>query len=151
MQIILMEKMVNLGQLGDIVKVKNGYARNFLIPQGKAKRATDDNKAEFAVRRLELEAAERAKMAEAQALAAKYSELIVKISHKAGVDGKLFGSVTNADIVAALALQGCNIEKSQVRMPDGHLKKIGEYPITIGLHTDVAVAITVIVTGEDNS
>ena len=143
MQIILMEKMVNLGQLGDIVKVKNGYARNFLIPQGKAKRATDDNKAEFAVRRLELEAAERAKMAEAQALAAKYSELIVKISQKAGVDGKLFGSVTNADIVAALALQGC--------MPDGHLKKIGEYPITIGLHTDVAVAITVIVTGEDNS
>ncbi|MBI3901739.1 MAG: 50S ribosomal protein L9 [Nitrosomonadales bacterium] len=148
MQVILMEKMANLGQLGDVVKVKNGYARNFLIPQGKAKRATEGNVAEFAVRRAELEAAEAAKLADAQARGEKLNGLTVQIVQKAGVDGKLFGSVTNADIVAALAQQGFEVEKSQVRMPEGHLKQIGDYPISVGLHTDVAVSITVSVLGE---
>lgn len=148
MQVILMEKMANLGQLGDVVKVKNGYARNFLIPQGKARRATESNVAEFAVRRAELEAAEQAKIAEAQARGEKLNGLTVQIVQKAGVDGKLFGSVTNADIVEALAQQGHTVEKSQVRMPEGHLKQIGDYPISIGLHTDVVVNITVSVLGE---
>ena len=148
MQVILMEKMANLGQLGDVVKVKNGYARNFLIPQGKAKRATESNVAEFAVRRVELEAAEKAKLAEAQARADKFSGLTVQIAQKAGVDGKLFGSVTNVDIAAALAQLGFAVEKSQIRMPDGHLKQVGDYPISIGLHADVAAAVTVSVLGE---
>jgi large subunit ribosomal protein L9 len=148
MQIILMEKVVNLGQLGDVVKVKNGFARNFLIPQGKAKRATEGNVAEFAVRRSELEAAERAKVAEAQARGEKLNGLTVQISQKAGVDGKLFGSVTNGDIAAALVAQGFAVDKSQVRMPNGHIKMIGDHPISIGLHTDVVVNITVSVLGE---
>ncbi len=148
MQVILMERMSNLGQLGDVVKVKNGYARNFLIPQGKAKRATEGNKAEFAARRVELEAAEQAKFADAQARAEKLNGLTVQIVQKAGVDGKLFGSVTNADIVAALAQQGFAAEKSQVRMPTGHLKQIGDYSVSIALHTDVVANITVSVLGE---
>ncbi len=148
MQIILMEKMANLGQLGEVVKVKNGYARNFLIPQGKAKRATEGNKAEFEVRRAELEAAEQAKMAEAQARAEKFSGLTVQIVQKAGVDGKLFGSVTNADIVAALAQLGFTVDKAQVRMTEGHLKQVGDYPVNIALHSDVVVQITVSVLGE---
>ena len=148
MQVILMEKMSNLGQLGDVVKVKNGYARNFLIPQGKAKRATEGNKAEFAARRVELEAAEQAKFADAQARAEKLNGLTVQIVQKGGVDGKLFGSVTNADIVAALAQQGFAAEKSQVRMPTGHLKQIGDYSVSIALHTDVVANITVSVLGE---
>lgn len=151
MQVILMEKMVNLGQLGDIVNVKNGYARNFLIPQGKAKRATDANKAEFEARRLELEAAEQAKLAEAQVRAEKINGLIVQIMQKAGVDGKLFGSVTNADIAAALAQQGFSVEKSQVRMSAGHIKQIGDYPAIIALHTDVMANITISVLGEQKS
>jgi large subunit ribosomal protein L9 len=148
MQVILMEKVVNLGQLGDVVKVKNGYARNFLIPTGRAKRATEANVAEFAARRAELEAAEAAKLADAQARGEKLNGLTVQIAQMAGVDGKLFGSVTNADIVAALAKQGFEVEKSQVRMPNGHLKQIGDYPIEIALHTDVVVGITVSVLGE---
>ena len=148
MQVILMEKMANLGQLGDVVKVKNGYARNFLIPQGKAKRATESNVAEFAVRRVELETAEKAKLAEAQARADKFNGLTVQIAQKAGVDGKLFGSVTNADITAALAQLGFTVEKSQIRMLEGHLKQVGDYPISIGLHGDVVANITVSVLGE---
>lgn len=148
MQVILMEKVVNLGQLGDVVKVKNGFARNFLIPQGKAKRATEGNVAEFAVRRAELEAAEQAKLAEAQALGEKMSGLTVQIVQKAGVDGKLFGSVTNADIAAAMETQGFKVEKAQVRMPDGHIKQIGDHPVSIALHADVLSNITVSVLGE---
>ena len=140
--------MANLGQLGDVVKVKNGYARNFLIPQGKAKRATESNKAEFEARRIELEAAEQAKVATAQAGAEKINGLTVQIAQKAGVDGKLFGTVTKADIVAALAVQGFSLDKSQIRMPDGHLKQVGDYPISIGLHSDVVAHITVSVLGE---
>ncbi len=147
MQIILMEKVVNLGQLGDVVKVKNGYARNFLIPQGKAKRATETNVADFAVRRAELEAAEHAKVAEAQARAEKMNGLTVQISQKAGVDGKLFGSVTNADIATALVALGFAVDKAQVRITDGHIKMIGDHPVSIGLHTDVVANITVSVSG----
>jgi len=148
MQIILMEKVVNVGQLGDVVKVKNGYARNFLIPQGKAKRATTANMAEFEARRADIEAADKAKLAEAQARGEKLAGATVQIAQKAGVDGKLFGSVTNADIVDALVAQGFDVEKSQVRMPEGHLKQIGDYPVNIALHTDVVVGITVSVLGE---
>lgn len=148
MQIILMEKVANVGQLGDVVTVKNGYARNYLIPQGKAKRATAANMAEFEARRAELEAADKAKLADAQARAEKLSGLTVQIAQKAGVDGKLFGSVTNADIAVALAAQGFDVEKAQVRMPEGHLKQIGDYPISIALHTDVTADITVSVLGE---
>jgi large subunit ribosomal protein L9 len=148
MQVILMEKVVNLGQLGDVVKVKNGFARNFLIPQGKAKRATEHNVADFAARRAELEAAEAAKLADAQARGGKLEGLTVQIVQKAGVDGKLFGSVTNADIAAALEAQGFKVEKAQVRMPDGHIKQIGDHPITVALHADVVSNITVSVLGE---
>ncbi len=148
MQIILMEKVTNLGQLGDVVKVKNGYARNFLIPQGKAKRATEASMAEFAVRRAELEAADQAKLADAQARGNKLAGLTIQITQKAGVDGKLFGSVTNADITDALVTQGHAVEKSQVRMPQGHLKQIGDHHLQIALHTDVVVEIIVSVLGE---
>jgi len=148
MQIILMEKVSNVGQLGEVVKVKNGYARNFLIPQGKAKRATAANMAEFEARRGDIEAADKAKLAEAQARGEKLAGATVQIVQKAGVDGKLFGSVTNADIVDALVAQGFEVEKSQVRMPEGHLKQIGDHHLDIALHTDVVVGITVSVLGE---
>jgi len=148
MQIILMEKVINVGQLGDIVKVKNGYARNFLIPQGKAKRATTANMAEFEARRAEFESADKVKLEAAQARGEKLAGLTLQIVQKAGVDGKLFGSVTNADIVVALAAQGFEVEKSQVRMSEGHLKQIGDHPVNVALHTDVVVGITVSVLGE---
>jgi large subunit ribosomal protein L9 len=148
MQVILMEKVVNLGQLGDVVKVKNGFGRNFLIPQGKAKRATESNVADFAARRAELEAAEQAKLADAQARGAKLEGLTVQIVQKAGVDGKLFGSVTNADIAAALAAQGHKVEKGQVRMATGHLKQIGDHPVSISLHPDVVANVTISVLNE---
>lgn len=146
MQVILMEKVVNLGQLGDVVKVKDGYARNFLIPQGKAKRASEANIQAFAERRAELERQQAEKLAEAQARAAKLEGVVVQISQKAGVDGKLFGSVGNVDIVDALKAQGFEVVKSEVRMPAGPIKAIGEYPVELALHTDVVAAITVAVT-----
>ena len=148
MQIILLEKVVNLGNLGDIVKVKDGYARNFLIPQGKAKRATETNLKAFEAKRAELEKAQAEQLAQAQERGAKLEGLMVQISQKAGVDGRLFGSVTNYDIVEALQKQGFEVERSQVRMPTGALKQVGEYPIQIALHTDVVVTITVSVIGE---
>lgn len=148
MQIILMEKVVNLGQLGDVVKVKNGYARNFLIPQGKAKRATEANMAEFETRRAEIVAADKAKLADAQARCEKLAGLTVQITQKAGVDGRLFGSVTNADIATAMAALGFEIEKAQVRMAEGHLKNVGDHTVSIQLHTDVIAGITVSVLGE---
>ena len=148
MQVILMEKVINLGQLGDVVKVKNGFGRNFLIPQGKAKRATESNIADFATRRAELEAGEAAKLADAQARGAKLEGATVGIVQKAGVDGKLFGSVTNADIAVALIAQGHQVEKGQVRTPTGHLKQIGEHAITVALHSDVVVNVTVSISAE---
>jgi large subunit ribosomal protein L9 len=148
MQIILMEKVVNLGQLGDVVKVRNGYARNFLIPKGKAKRATQTAIAEFEAKRAELEKTQEDILAAAQAQAAKLDGLMVQISQKAGVDGKLFGSVTNADIEEALKAQGFAIERAMIRMPQGSLKQVGDYPVTISLHSDVLAHIVVSVLGE---
>jgi len=148
MQIILLEKIANVGNLGDVVKVKHGYARNFLIPQGKAKRATPDNIKELEARRTELEKIAADKFAEAQAHAAKLEGLTIQITQKAGVDGRLFGSVTNADIVEALKAQGFAIEKASVRMPSGPLKQVGAYPIVVALHTDATSTITVTVIGE---
>ena len=148
MQVILMEKLANLGELGDVVKVKDGYARNYLIPHGKAKRATDENLKAFESRRAELEKAQAAALAQAKERGAKLDGLTLKIAQKAGVDGRLFGSVTNYDIVEALKAQGMEIERSQVRMPTGPLKQVGEYPLQIALHTDVVVTITVAVIGE---
>jgi large subunit ribosomal protein L9 len=147
MQLILLEKVVNLGQLGDIVKVKDGYGRNFLIPQGKAKRATEANKAEFEARRAELEKQQAAILADALARAEKLEGITVQIAQKAGVDGKLFGSVTNTDIAEALKTQGFEVAKADIRMPNGHLKQIGDYPITIALHHDATANITVSVLG----
>lgn len=148
MQIILMEKLVNLGQLGDVVKVKDGYARNFLIPQGKAKRATPANLAEFEVRRAELEKAHAEALAAAQQRAEKLEGLLLQITQKSGVDGRLFGSVTNGDIAEALKAQGFDVAKSEIRLPLGPLKQVGDYPVTLSLHTDVTATITVSVLGE---
>ena len=148
MQLILLEKVVNLGQLGDIVKVKDGYGRNFLIPQGKAKRATEKNKAEFEVRRADLEKQQAAVLADAQSRAEKLEGQLVKISQKAGVDGRLFGSVTNTDIAEALKAMGFEVAKADIRMPTGHLKQIGDYPIAVALHHDAVANITVSVLGE---
>ena len=148
MQIILLEKVLNVGNLGDIVKVKDGYARNFLIPNKQARRATKEAIAEFEVRRAELEKAAAEKLATAQGQGEKLAGSTIQIAQKAGVDGRLFGSVTNADIAAALAKQGFEVEKSQVRLPEGPLKMVGDHPVQISLHTDVLVDVTVSVLGE---
>ena len=148
MQIILLEKVVNLGGLGDIVKVKDGYARNFLIPQGKAKRATEENKKVFEERRAELEKVQAEKLAAAQGLASKLEGQTVTIARKAGVDGRLFGSVGNADIAEALKAQGFDVEKAAVRLPNGPFKIIGDNAVEVALHTDVTASITVSVVGE---
>ena len=148
MQIILLEKVVNLGNLGEIVKVKDGYARNFLIPQGRARRATEANKAEFEAKRVELEKAAAAKLAESQALGEKLGGSTIKLTQKAGVDGRLFGSVTNADVAEELNKQGYKVVKSQVRLPNGPIKVIGDSTVGVSLHTDVLVDITVTVYGE---
>ncbi|MGN6231594.1 MAG: 50S ribosomal protein L9 [Trinickia sp.] len=148
MQIILLEKVVNVGNLGDIVKVKDGYARNFLIPQKLARRATKEAIAEFDVRRADLEKAAAEKLAAAQAQGEKMGGLTVQIGQKAGVDGRLFGSVTNADIAETLTKQGFAVEKAQVRLPQGPLKMVGDHPVQVSLHTDVLVDVTVSVLGE---
>jgi len=148
MQVILMDKVVNLGNLGDVVRVKDGYARNFLIPQCIARRATAAAIAEFEAKRAELEKAAAAKLAQAQAQGEKLSGLTVQISQKAGVDGRLFGSVTNFDIAEALTKQGFAVEKAQVRLPAGPLKTTGDHSVSVALHTDVVVDVIVAVLGE---
>ena len=148
MQIILLEKVLNVGNLGDVVKVKQGYARNYLIPQGKAKRATPENIQLLEAKRTELERAASERLTAAQDQAAKLEGLRVQVSQKAGVDGRLFGSVTNFDSVEALKAQGITIEKSTVRMPDGPLKHVGEFPLVVALYLDVTANITVNVIGE---
>jgi len=148
MQIILLEKVVNVGDLGEVVKVKQGYARNYLIPQGKAKRATPENIKLLEEKRAELERVAGEKLAAAQEQAAKLEGMVVKITQKAGVDGRLFGSVTNVDIVEALNAQGFSIEKAAVRMPEGPLKRVGEFPLVIALYLDVTANVTVSVIGE---
>ncbi len=148
MQIILLEKVVNVGDLGDIVKVKDGYARNFLIPGGRARRATEANKAEFEARRAELEKIAAAKLAEAQSQGEKLAGSTIKLTQKAGVDGRLFGSVTNNDIAEELNKQGYKVVKSEVRMPNGPIKLVGDSTVNVALHTDVVVEINVTVYGE---
>ena len=148
MQIILLDKVANLGNLGDIVKVKDGFARNFLIPTRRARRATEANKAEFAAKRAELEKVAAAKLAEAQAQGAKLAGSTIKLTQKAGVDGRLFGSVTNHDIAEELNKQGYKVVKAQVRMPNGQIKVTGDSTVAISSHTDVVSEITVSVYGE---
>jgi large subunit ribosomal protein L9 len=148
MQVILLEKIVNLGGLGDVVKVRDGFARNYLIPHGKAKRATPANVAEFERRRTELEQAQSDALAKAQEKAAKLDGLMVQITQKAGVDGKLFGSVTNVDVSEALKAQGFDVPKAAIRMPQGPLKTVGDHPLKIALHADIVVTVTVSVLGE---
>ena len=148
MQIILLERVPHLGDMGEVVGVKPGYARNYLIPTGKAKRATDENLKAFEARRAELEKAQADVLAKAQERGAKLDGLTVQITQKAGPDGRLFGSVTNYDIVEALQKQGHEVERANIRMPQGPLKQVGEYPLQIGLHTDVTVTVKVSVLGE---
>ncbi|MCE9633621.1 MAG: 50S ribosomal protein L9 [Methylophilales bacterium] len=148
MQIILLEKINKLGQLGDVVKVKDGYGRNFLIPQGKAKRANEANIAEFAAKRAELEKKQNEILADAAKRGEKLAGLMVQITQKAGVDGRLFGSVTNHDVAEALVAQGHTVVKSEIRMPNGPLKTVGDHAISVALHHDVVVDITVSVLGE---
>jgi large subunit ribosomal protein L9 len=148
MQIILLDKVVNLGNLGEIVKVKDGYARNFLIPSGRARRATETAKKEFEVKRAELEKAAAAKLAESQALGEKLAGTTIKVTQKAGVDGRLFGSVTNYDIAEEMSKNGYKVAKSHVRMPNGPIKVVGDSTVSVALHTDVVVDITVSVYGE---
>ena len=148
MQIILLDKVVNLGTLGEVVKVKDGYARNFLIPSGRARRATAAAIKEFEVKRAELEKVAAAKLAESQAQGEKLGGTTVKLTQKAGVDGRLFGSVTNADIAEELTKNGYKVTKSQIRMPNGPIKIVSDSTVSVSLHTDVVVEITVSVYGE---
>jgi large subunit ribosomal protein L9 len=148
MQIILLDKVVNLGNLGEIVRVKDGYARNFLIPAGRARRATESAKQEFEVRRAELEKVAATKLAECQAIGEKLAGMTCKLTQKAGVDGRLFGSVTNADIAEELTKSGFAVAKSQVRMPNGPIKTVSDSKVSVALHTDVVVEINVSVYGE---
>jgi len=148
MQVILLEKVVNLGVLGDVVKVKDGFARNYLLPQGKARRATPENLAEFEKKRSELERTQAETLVAAQEKGAKLEGLTIQIAQKAGVDGRLFGSVTTFDIVEELQNHGFEIERSMVRLPQGPLKTVGDHVISIALHTDVTVAIKISVLGE---
>ena len=148
MDVILLDRLANLGALGEVVKVKPGFARNYLIPHGKARRATPENIAEFESRREELEKAQAEALAAAQDRSSKLDGLMLQITRKAGVDGKLFGSVTNFDITEALEALGHEVPKAAIRMPQGPLKQIGDYDITIALHADVAVTIKVSVLGE---
>ena len=148
MQIILLEQVQHLGRLGEIVKVKEGYARNYLIPQGKAKRATEANIAEFENRRAELEAQQETVLAEAKERATKVDGLTLEIIQKAGVDGRLFGSVTHYDIAASLQAQGHEVPKNIIQMPGGPLKRVGDYPITIYFHADAVATVNVSVVAE---
>jgi large subunit ribosomal protein L9 len=148
MQIILLEKVVNVGNLGDVVKVKDGFARNFLIPSKLARRATDAAIKEFAVKRAELERAAADKLAKATAMGEKLSGVSVSITQKAGVDGRLFGSVTNHDVAEALKKSGFDVIKSQVRMPNGPLKTVGTFPVSVALHSDVVSDVSIVVVGE---
>jgi len=148
MQVILLEKVGNLGGLGDIVKVKDGFGRNFLIPQGKAKRATEANKAEFAARRAELEKQQAAILAAAQARGEKLAGYVLTVTQKAGVDGRLFGSVTNGDIAEGLVAAGHEVVKAAIRLPNGPLKTIGDHAVSVALHHDVVVDITVSVVAD---
>jgi large subunit ribosomal protein L9 len=148
MQVILLENIANVGNLGDVVKVKDGYARNFVIPQGKAKRATPENLKAIDEKRVELESAATTRLEAARALAARVEGMTIQLTQKAGVDGRLFGSVTSVDIVDALKAQGVAVEKSMIRMPTGPIKQTGDYPLTIALHSEVAAQVGLTVRGD---
>ena len=150
MQVILLEKVANLGNLGDVVKVKDGYARNFLIPKRQARRATESALKEFEAKRAELEKVASDKLSAAQSTGERLAGKTVTVAQKAGVDGRLFGSVTNHDIAEALRKQGFEVQKAQVRMPSGPLKAVGEHVVTVALHGDVVVDVTVQVVGESD-
>jgi large subunit ribosomal protein L9 len=150
MQVILLEKVTNLGNLGDVVKVKDGYARNFLIPTRAARRATESAMKDFEAKRAELEKAAAEKLAVSQALAEKMSGRTVHITQKAGVDGRLFGSVTANDIAEALTRIDFKIAKAQVRLPNGPLKTVGEHLVTVSPHTDVVTEVKVVVIGDSD-
>lgn len=149
MQVILLERIAHLGELGEVVKVKDGFARNYLIPTKRAKRATKENIAEFEARRAELEKAQADRIAKAEALAAALQDVVVTLKSKAGVDGRLFGSVTNSDIAGALVEMGHDVKKNQVRTPLGAIKAVGEYTVTIGLLGDIKADIKVVVEAEE--
>jgi large subunit ribosomal protein L9 len=145
MEIILLQKVDNVGGIGDLVRVKSGYARNYLIPQGKATLATPENKAKFESRRAELEAKAAAELAAAQDRAKKLEGLVLKMEMQAGVEGKLFGSVGTVDISEAIAKHGVEVERSEIRLPEGPLRVVGEHQIELHLHADVNVGLKVVV------
>ncbi|NOQ65109.1 MAG: 50S ribosomal protein L9 [Methyloprofundus sp.] len=149
MEVILLEKVVNLGDLGDKVNVKSGYARNFLVPHRKAVMATKEKIAEFESRRAELEKAAAVKLAAAQTRADALSKIEVKITHKAGEEGKLFGSVGTQDVADAMTAAGAEVSKSEVRLPEGIIRQVGDYEIDVNLHTDITVTVNVQVLAED--
>ena len=148
MEVILLEKVQNLGDLGDRVSVKSGFGRNYLLPQGKAVPATEANIAEFEARRAELEKAAAEKLSEAQARADKLEGFTLTLSRKAGDEGKLYGSVSNIDIAEAAVDAGVEIQRNEVRMPAGPIRQAGEYDIDVHLHTDIDVKIKVVVEAE---
>jgi large subunit ribosomal protein L9 len=145
MEIILLQKVDNVGGIGDLVRVKSGYARNYLIPQGKATLATAENKAKFELRRAELEAKAAAELAAAQARAKKLEGLVLKIEMQAGAEGKLFGSVGTVDIAEAIGKQGIEVERSEIRLHEGPLRVVGEHEVDLHLHTDVNVTVKVVI------
>ena len=149
MQVILLERVVNVGNLGEVVRVRDGYARNYLIPQKKARRATEAALKEFEARRAELEKAQAEKLAAAQAMGEKLEGYTLRLTQKAGVDGRLFGSVTNMDIAEGLVANNfAGVQKAQIRLPEGPLKMVGEFPVQVALHPDVVSSITVVVVGD---
>ena len=150
MQVILLEKIGKLGELGEVVKVKDGFARNYLIPTKRARRATDAALKEFQDRRADIEKTAADKLAAAQSLGEKLSGTTVRIAQKAGVDGRLFGSVTNHDIADALAKMGLEVHKSQVRLANGPLKTVGEHPVTVAPHGDVVADVLVQVVAQND-
>ncbi len=151
MEIILLEKVDNVGGIGDLVKVKSGYARNYLIPQGKATLATPDNKAKFEARRAELEAKAAQEVTEAKARAKRLEGHVVRITAQAGSEGKLFGSIGTVDIAEALGKMGVEVERSEVRLTDGPLRVVGEHQVELHLHADVNVNVTVVVESDEDA
>ena len=145
MEIILLQKVDNVGGIGDLVRVKSGYARNYLIPQGKATLATPENKAKFELRRAELEAKAAEELAAAQARAKKLEGMVLKIEMQAGAEGKLFGSVGTVDIAEEIGKRGIEVERSEIRLPEGPLRVVGQHHVDLHLHADVNVGLTVVI------
>lgn len=149
MEVILLEKVENVGSIGDQVKVKPGFARNYLLPKGKATLATPENIAKFEARRADLEAKAQAEVERAQARAAKLEGIVLTLQANSGPEGKLFGSIGTVDIAAACAAMGIEVERSEVRLPDGPLRVVGEHEVELHLHSDVSVPVKVVVEGNE--